>query len=103
VHGCGLHSLEQLMKPTGYLVMESCEDYEQALCLRTGGALPKGEILSWAAKRTRDSRAMFASRADAKAAIKRTEHYRLAFGYTDLPEEKMCSVVPVCAVAGEPS
>jgi hypothetical protein len=86
------------MKPTGYLVMESCEDYEQALCLNTGDVLPKGGILQWATTRTRSPRAMFASREEAKAAIDRTEHYRLAFGYSDLPEKKLCTVVPVCAV-----
>lgn len=84
------------MKPTGFLVMESCDDYEQALTLLTHDTLPTGGILDWA-DRT-GSRAMFSNRADAKKAIDRTEHYRLAYGRTDLPEKSLCRVVPIVAV-----
>jgi hypothetical protein len=81
------------MKPTGYLVMETCDDYEQALCIRADKAYPEGGILDWS---TRNSpRAMFGTREAARAAINRTEHYRLAFGRTDLPEKKFCSIAPV--------
>jgi len=90
------------MKPIGYIVMESCEDYEQALILRTGNELPPGGILDWADDRRRTARAMFASRADAVAAINRTEHYRLAFGDSGLPEKKFCSVAPVSPAAAQP-
>lgn len=86
------------MKPIGYIVMESCEDYEQALTLRTGKDLPPGGILDWADDRNKDARAMFATRADARAAITRTEHYSLAYGRKNLPEKKFCRVAPVCAV-----
>jgi hypothetical protein len=84
------------MKPTGYLVMEKCEDYEQALQLRYGTVLPPGGILDWAD--SKQPRAIFATRADARAAIERTEHYRLAFGANNLPERKFCEVVPVVAL-----
>ncbi len=80
------------MKPTGYLVMESCEDYEQALRLLTGSVLPPGGILEWADDR--QARTIFATRADARAAIDRTEHYRLAYGATNLPEKRFCKIVP---------
>ncbi len=85
------------MKATGYLVMESCEDYEQALGLRTGADLPPGGILDWADRKS-DARAMFGSHQEARSAIDRTEHYRLAYGRADLPEKKLCRVVPVAAV-----
>lgn len=79
----------------GFVVVESCEDYEQTLVLREGKELPPGGILDWADHRHRDARAVFAAKADARAAIDRTEHYRLAYGRSDLPELKLCSVVPV--------
>lgn len=88
------------MKNTGYLVMESCEDYEQALRLIHGEAIPKGGILDWAEKN--QPRALFASRADARAAIERTEHYRLAFGNEQLPEKRYCSIAPVGTVEPSP-
>lgn len=91
------------MKPSGYLVVESCEDYEQVLMLSTGKELPDGGILDWANDRMRTARTMFQTRADAVAAINRTEHYRLAFGRKNLPEKKLCSVVPVLAVIGRAS
>lgn len=86
------------MKPDGYLIMERCEDFEQALILRRDAAYPSGGILDWANDRAREARAVFPDRASAKAAIRRTEHYRLAFGRTDLPEQKFCVVVPVVQV-----
>lgn len=79
----------------GFVVMESCDDYEQTLVLRTGKGMPPGGILDWADRRDKDARAVFAERKTARAAIDRTEHYRLAYGRTDLPERKLCSVVPV--------
>lgn len=79
----------------GFVVVESCEDYEQTLVLREGKELPPGGILDWADHRSRDARAVFGAKSDARAAIERTEHYRLAYGRSDLPERKLCSVVPV--------
>ena len=81
------------MRADGFLVMESCEDFEQALALITHDSLPPGGILDWPDRNK--PRAMFSSREDAKKAIYRTEHYRLAFGRLDLPEKKLCRVVPV--------
>jgi hypothetical protein len=83
----------------GFAVVESCEDYEQTLVLRTGREMPTGGILDWADNRAREPRAIFESRVAAREAIDRTEHYRLAFGRTDLPERKLCGVVPVQFVA----
>lgn len=75
----------------GYLVMESCEDHEQALSIITGGDLPPGGILDW----PNGPRAVFATRGEAVAAINRTEHYRIAFGDTNMPEKKYCHPVPL--------
>lgn len=85
------------MKPTGYIVMEYCEDYEQALVLVEAKGLPPGGILDWPADRLRSGRALFTIRADAVSAITRTEHYRLAYG-KNIPEKKFCIVVPVCTI-----
>lgn len=81
------------MKPTGYIVMETAEDFEQGLRLVTGDKYPKDGILSW---RTSNSQpvAVFRTPADARAAINRTDHYRQAFGTTD-PEKRFCRVTPV--------
>jgi hypothetical protein len=84
------------MKPSGYLVMESAQQYEQGLTLRRGPEYPAAGILQWGSPP--DARAIFADRVSAKAAIQRTEHYRLAFGRGDLPEKKYCRVVPVVQV-----
>ena len=80
------------MKLIGYMVMERCENYEQALLLRTGPTYPDGGVLDWAAN-DREARTVFPDRQSAKAAIIRTEHYRLAFSRTDLPERKFCVIV----------
>lgn len=85
-------------KPIGYLVMDSCEDYEQALRLCTGMDLPNGGVLGW--PEARGPRSIFKSRADAVAAISRTEHYRLAFGRINMPEKKYCKIVPVEILEG---
>lgn len=84
------------MKPSGYLVMERCEEYEQGLTLRREAQYPDGGILDWCERK--DARAVFSDRASAAAAIRRTEHYRLAFSRSDLPEKKFCTVVPVVQV-----
>lgn len=89
-----------MTKPTGYLVIECCEDWEQALRLRYGPTIPAQGILDWERSR-KDARAMFASRAEAQAAINRTEHYRLLWGSIFVPEKANCRIVPVIAV-GQP-
>lgn len=78
----------------GYLVREHAEDFEQVLGLRTGPALPPGGVLEW----TNGPRAVFPTRQAARDAIRRTEHYRLAFGGTDAPEAKYCDVLRLRAV-----
>ena len=81
------------MKPIGYLVMERCEEWEQPLALEKGPTFPAGGLLVWA-KNAREPVALFDSRAAARAAITRTEHYRLAFGSIHHPEKKFCFIVP---------
>jgi hypothetical protein len=80
--------------------MESCEAYEQALCLLRGDGYPDDGILNWDEKN--GGRAVFYTRQQARAAIDRTEHYRLAFGRTDLPEKRFCHIVPVVSVHQAP-
>lgn len=77
----------------GFVVFEYCEDFEQALALKEGKELPLGGILDWAS--TEYPVHLFPTHADARAAITRTDHYRLAYGYTQLPERKFCKVVRV--------
>lgn len=83
----------------GFIVMETAEDYEQGLRLLHGEVLPPGGILDWRGKK--DAVAVFPDRGTARAAITRTEHYRLAFGNSQLPEKKFCKVVPVARVQVE--
>jgi len=83
----------------GYIVMEQCEDYKQALVLRTDKAYPPGGLLDWP-HTDKEPRAVFPNRASARAAIVRTEHYRLAFGEVHRwPERRFCVVVPVAMVS----
>lgn len=77
----------------GYMVFEASEDFEQGLRLVHGEAMPAGGILDW--REGKQPVAMFQSRAAARDAIARTEHYRLAFGNDRLPERKFCKIVPV--------
>jgi hypothetical protein len=75
----------------GYLIMEKCEDYSQALGLVESPQLPPGGVLQW----TDGKRAIFPTRKQARAAIDRTEHYRLAWGDANCPERKFCGLEPV--------
>ncbi len=85
-----------------YIVFEATEDYEQGLTLRTGANLPPGGILDWCDRKPRhEAVAVFPDRTSAREAIARTEHYRLAFGRTGLPERQFCKVVPVTRVPKE--
>lgn len=83
-----------MRRPTGFLVVEYAEDFEQTLKIENGDTLPPGGVLDWRDKR--DSAALFPDRKTASDAIDRTEHYRLAFG-TNHPERKRCKIVPVAA------
>lgn len=78
----------------GYVVAERCEDFEQILSLVTRPGLPPLGILEWSDNR--DLRTLFETRAEARAAIVRTDHYAKAFGRQDkLPQGKDCVIVPV--------
>ena len=85
---------------TGFVVFEASEDFEQALRLLHGDALPAGGILDW--REGRQPAALFPSRQAARDAITRTEHYRLAFGNNKLPERKFCKIVPVATTQETP-
>lgn len=75
-----------------FLVIEvsASGDYEIVLGIEIGPHLPNGGILIW----TEGVRASFPDRASARAAIDRTDHYRLAFG-KDLPQKKNCKIIPI--------
>ncbi len=75
-----------------FLVMESSGDFEQALRLRKEPGLPPQGVLDWRSGR---AATLFGSRKLARAAIERTEHYRLAFGAENWPEKKCCKVIAV--------
>ncbi len=85
-----------MAKPLGFIVMESCDDYEQGLALEQSDNLPPGGILNW---RESGRVAVFPSRRDARKAIQRTEHYRLAFD-SGHPIKESCIVVPLALVEG---
>ena len=91
-----------MAKPTGFIVMETAEDYEQGLTLRTGEHLPPGGILDWCDRKPREAVAVFPDRTTARAAVTRTEHYRLAFGTKQLPEREFCNIVPVAQIEAQP-
>lgn len=78
-----------------YLVMEYCEQYEQPLALVKRTDLPAGGLLCWVDRK--NPAAMFQSHADARAAISRTEYYRLAFEDEgeEWPQKKFCKIISV--------
>jgi len=77
----------------GYVVIESCENYEQILCLETGEGIPDNGILCWAGEGF--ERHIFPDRKQARGAINRTYHYAKAFEYTNMPEKKYCKIKAV--------
>jgi hypothetical protein len=88
------------IEPWGFIVMEASADYEQVLALDISKGMPEGGILTWAERGIGRGRVFFPTRKAAREAIKRTEHYRLAFGRTDLPEKQYCRVELISAVKG---
>lgn len=88
--------METRLNPTGFLVLETCEDYEQVLSLDVGEDKPPGGVLTWA--EAKHMRCFFPTRKSAREAITRTEHYRKAFGIMTMPEAKHCRIVFVAAV-----
>jgi hypothetical protein len=77
----------------GYIVIESCDDYEQILCLQKGFDVPDEGILCWSGEGFQ--RHIFSSRSSARSAINRTHHYSMAYGLTNKPEKALCKVVPI--------
>jgi hypothetical protein len=75
----------------GWAVRDHCEDHEQFLSLVEGDGRPSGGLLEWREESMKV--AVFLSRSDARAAITRTEHYRLAYG-SGHPERRWMSIVP---------
>jgi hypothetical protein len=84
------------IEPWGFIVLEACDQYEQVLALDVSKGMPEGGILTWSSGRL--PRVFFPTRKAAREAIRRTEHYRLAFGRTDLPEKANCRVELIAAV-----
>lgn len=82
-----------MSKPhAGYIVVDACEEWELPLGIVTGEHLPDGGLLTWV-----QPVALFPGRRSARAAIRRTEHYRLAFDSDNYPARAQCRVVPVAA------
>ena len=79
-------------KRFGYIVMDVGEDYEQGLCLTVAPYLPTGGILKW--REGGQAITIFPTFAAARAAITRTEHYRLAFD-AQCPHKRFCKILPV--------
>ena len=78
-------------KRLGFMVTDKVDDFEQALGIETGEGLPNGGILRW----TGGPRFVFATRTLARAAIKRTKHYFLAFTDTCYPDKQSYVIVPL--------
>lgn len=81
------------MKYAGYIVVESCEEWELPLGIVKGAALPDGGLLTWD-----KPVALFPDRRSAQQAIRRTDHYRLAFDSGMYPQRAWCRVVPVTQI-----
>jgi hypothetical protein len=88
--------MKSRLRPIGFIVVESCDDYEQILSLEFGDELPAGGILVWPEKGFH--RVIFRTKSAAREAIKRTEHYRLAFGLDGVPEAKLCSIHTIAEI-----
>ena len=80
-----------------YVVVESCEDYEQVLALERNAKYPDGGLLVWPEPGVR--RHGFTTRGEARAAINRTHHYVEAFGKSGFPLRQFCRIHPI--VIGE--
>ena len=77
----------------GFVVIESCENFEQILCLEQSDNRPLEGILTWPGEGF--DRHIFPDRKSARAAIERTHHYAKAFGYSNMPEKQFCKIEPV--------
>lgn len=74
----------------GYVVVESCEHYEQFLCLAIEGGLPDGGLLTWRGEGYVYH--IFPNRKEARAAIDRTHYYAKAYNIDSMPEKKYCKI-----------
>ena len=96
-----------MKRPAGFVVIERCEEWEQVLALELGAALPPLGVLTWAEDDGKPPlRTVFATRKAARAAIERTEHYRLAWGDAitseqQVPEKALCFIQPVAFAPAE--
>lgn len=81
------------------MVFETCEDFTQSLGLQVARDLPPDGILTWSADCRGERARVFSTRKEARAAIKRTEAFRRAWGVFSrlgvLPEAKDCIIQPV--------
>lgn len=78
-------------KTIGYVVVESCEEYEQWLALDSSDELfPVEGVLTWPT--TQVPPVVFETRREARAAIERTHHFVKAFGVEGFPERRDCTV-----------
>lgn len=77
----------------GYMVIDSCEEYEQILCLEKGDGLPENGVLTWPNGGL--DRIIFPDKKSARKALQRTHYYALAFGRTDMPDKAWCKIVGV--------
>lgn len=82
-----------MTKIIGYIVMEHCQDYEQALAIDHDPRYPPEGLLDWSDK----AKTLFPSRRSARAAINRTHHFEKAFGDCRLPKRALCKIVAVVA------
>jgi len=86
----------------GYMVFEVCDQWEQPLCLYATvhrednyPETPRRGVLMWCS-RTGERAAVFLGRAEARAAIRRTEHWLLAHDLDGrVPRSRDCVVRPV--------
>lgn len=92
----------------GFMVFEVCDEWEQPLCLYDKvhpddkyPEPPEMGVLLWCS-RPGERAAIFVSRAEARAAINRTEHWLLAHGLDGrMPRKRDCVVRLVERVAIE--
>lgn len=85
-----------MSEKTAYIVVDRAAEWEQVLTLRRGDHLPLGGILDWETQSDRVPRHVFPDRASARAAITRTDHYRLAFERPySWPEKANCKILAI--------
>ncbi len=82
-----------MTRVAGFIVFESCEEWEQPLRLRFGPGLPVRGILDWHGG---EPITVFPDRKTAREAIARTEWYARATEKPDMfPRRAICTVRPI--------